>query len=93
MRESPGRVSFNNSIRLPTSSRPLLVRPVTFPPGRARLTTSPASTGSLPAIMTIGIVAVPGPPDAALLSQEPGDMLPHLGPPYGRAVICVGSMP
>ena len=34
------------------------VAPVTFPPGRLRLTTSPVSTGSLPIANTIGMVAV-----------------------------------
>ena len=32
--------------------------PVAFPPGRARLSTSPASTASLPTSNTIGIVEV-----------------------------------
>ncbi len=32
--------------------------PVTFPPGRARLATSPDATGSLPLVKTIGIVCV-----------------------------------
>ena len=32
--------------------------PVMFPPGRARLATSPLPTGSLPLAMTIGIVLV-----------------------------------
>jgi hypothetical protein len=32
--------------------------PVRLPPGRARLATSPASTGSTPLVKTTGIVAV-----------------------------------
>jgi len=36
----------------------MLVRPVTLPPGRARLTTSPCSTGSGATVMTMGIVEV-----------------------------------
>jgi hypothetical protein len=32
--------------------------PVTLPPGRLRLTTSPLSTGSLPLANTIGMLAV-----------------------------------
>ncbi len=35
-----------------------MVLPVTFPPGRARLRTKPARTGSPIAIMTIGTVEV-----------------------------------
>ncbi len=34
------------------------LRPVTLPPGRAKLATSPACTGSVALIMTIGIVVV-----------------------------------
>jgi hypothetical protein len=41
---------------MPTST--LIVRPVTFPPGRARLATSPVRTGSSDAIITTGIVVV-----------------------------------
>jgi hypothetical protein len=33
-------------------------RPVTFPPGRARLAASPALTGPTPLVMTIGMVVV-----------------------------------
>jgi hypothetical protein len=36
----------------------MIVSPVTFPPGRARLATSPLPTGSLTSDMTIGIVLV-----------------------------------
>ena len=32
--------------------------PVRFPPGRERLATHPLATGSLPMVMTIGIVVV-----------------------------------
>ena len=40
------------------------LRPVTLPPGRARLATSPASTGSVALTMTIGIVVVAARPRA-----------------------------
>ena len=36
----------------------VLGNPVTLPPGRAILVTSPTSTGSLPVVKTIGIVVV-----------------------------------
>ena len=58
-RERFGSVSFSNSNRLPKISPPAsTASPVTFPPGRARLATSPALTGSRPVVMTIGMVVV-----------------------------------
>jgi len=57
-RVKPGTHSFRISIRLPTSSGPRLVVPVTFPPGRARFVTNLALTGSPTPVMTIGIVDV-----------------------------------
>jgi hypothetical protein len=36
----------------------MVLRPVTFPPGRARLATSPSPTGSAKTVKRIGIVAV-----------------------------------
>jgi len=42
--ETAGRTSLSNSSRLPPSSYP--VKPVTFPPGCARLTARPVATGS-----------------------------------------------
>ena len=36
----------------------MMLSPVTFPPGRARLATSPAPTGSALVAMTMGIVLV-----------------------------------
>jgi len=41
----------------PTST-PRVVTPVTLPPGRGRLATSPSLTGSTPVAKTIGIVVV-----------------------------------
>ena len=58
-RASLGTASLSSSSRLPLSSLERSVRPVTFPPGRARLSTRPASTGSNTEFtMTIGIVLV-----------------------------------
>ena len=57
-RESPGTISRRSSSRLPVSSEVKPARPVTFPPGRARLATKPAPTGSALAVTTIGIVRV-----------------------------------
>src|SRR5437667_270799 len=57
-REILGTTSFNSSRRLAASPELMDVVPVTFPPGRARLATSPVATGSPRASMTIGIVRV-----------------------------------
>ena len=51
-------VSFSNSSRLPAVAGAMVVMPVMFPPGRARLSTSPSATGSLETIKTMGIVLV-----------------------------------
>jgi hypothetical protein len=54
-----GTLSLSNSRYLPTISGPAMrVNPVTFFPGRARLATSPLSTGSKTATVTMGIVPV-----------------------------------
>src|SRR6516165_9429771 len=66
-RESPGTASFRISRRFPSSSGPRMVKPVTFPPGRAKLATSPDSTGLPLDAKTIGIVSV-----AALAARVPG---------------------
>ena len=52
-----GISSCRSPSRFAASSRPKLVAPVTLPPGRLRLATSPSATGSPPVKMTIGIVA------------------------------------
>jgi hypothetical protein len=57
-REIFGRSSRSSSTRLATSSVESDVTPVTLPPGRPRLSTSPSFTGSAPVAMTMGIVAV-----------------------------------
>src|SRR5262249_10637494 len=51
-------VSLSNSSRLPANTAEILVTPVMFPPGRARLSTSPAATGSAEITKTMGIVLV-----------------------------------
>ena len=56
MREIPETASFSSSNRLPLRSRVSRVTPVTFPPGRAKLSMSPVATGSTTVIMTMGIV-------------------------------------
>ena len=53
-----GTSSRSSSNRLVTSGSVKKVTPVTLPPGRLRLVTSPDTTGSLPIAKTIGIVAV-----------------------------------
>ena len=53
-----GTPSLRSCNRLLATSGPRMVFPVMFPPGRARLVTSPAPTGSPIPIMTMGIVAV-----------------------------------
>src|SRR5215468_7868980 len=50
--------SFRSSSRFPPKSEPTLDNPVTFPPGCARLATSPIPTGSVALVMTMGIVLV-----------------------------------
>jgi hypothetical protein len=49
-------VSLSNSNRLPANAESMLVIPVMFPPGRARLSTSPDATGSPTFKKTMGIV-------------------------------------
>src|SRR5262245_14825896 len=53
-----GSSSRNNSIRFGPNWLAMRVTPVTFAPGRLRLSTSPIATGSLAVMKTIGIVAV-----------------------------------
>ena len=47
--------------------------PVRLPPGRARLATSPSSTGSSPTMKTIGIVVVAALAASAAAGEECGD--------------------
>ena len=57
-RVSVGSACLSSSSRFGASSGKVKVRPVTLPPGRARLWAQPSRTGSLPDRVTIGIVAV-----------------------------------
>ena len=50
--------SFKIRTRFALRSGPKIVLPVILPPGRAKLATNPARTGSPIAIMTIGTVVV-----------------------------------
>src|SRR5436853_365227 len=54
----PGDACLRSSNRLAVSSPASWVKPVAFPPGRARLETSPSATGSLASVKTIGTVRV-----------------------------------
>ena len=57
-RVTPGAVSLSSSNHFPPMLYSVLMKPVALPPGRARLSTNPAPTGS-PAIgKTIGTVRV-----------------------------------
>ena len=58
MREILGIDSLSSSSRFPLSSLVSFVSPVIFPPGRAKLSTSPVATGSIVTTMTMGIVLV-----------------------------------
>ena len=54
MREALGESSLRSSSHLALNSGPKLVKPVIFPPGRARLATKPDPIGSETNVMTIG---------------------------------------
>ena len=56
IRESLGAASFRSSNLFALSSGTIMLKPVTFPPGRARLATNPVATGSVLLAITIGIV-------------------------------------
>ena len=57
-RASLGTASLSISSLLVFSSGDKLESPVTLPPGRARLATRPAPTGSAELVITIGMVVV-----------------------------------
>ena len=74
-RTSCGIASLSISSLLVPSSGDKPERPVTFPPGRARLATTPAATGSVEVAITMGIVLVAffaangvGPPETTIRS-------------------------
>src|SRR5215471_5490109 len=60
-RDTVGTISLRISSRFAASSVERNVMPVTLAPGRARLATRPAPTGSPAATITMGIVDVAGP--------------------------------
>ena len=57
---APGASSLSSSSRFAINLLTKKLTPVTFPPGRLRLATSPNSTGSPPVTNTIGSVDVAG---------------------------------
>ncbi len=57
-RANPGMASRKTSRRLPPSSASMLDSPVTFPPGRARLSTSPSSSGAPAGAISLGSLLV-----------------------------------
>ena len=85
-RESPGTTSLRSSKRLPTRSGCIEVSPVTFPPGRARLATNPAPTGSMAVGMTIGIVWV-----ACLAAIAAGVVITRMRSTLSRTISAANS--
>ena len=67
-RASLGTASLSISNLLVFSSTDKLESPVTLPPGRARLATKPAPTGSPTFVITIGIVVVASSPPTPVAS-------------------------
>lgn len=57
-RETLGATSLSSSNCFPTTSGAMLASPVMLLPGRARLATRPAATGSPETVKTMGIVLV-----------------------------------
>src|SRR5262249_48683539 len=53
-----GAISLSSSSHLPLMPNSNIIKPVTLPPGRARLSTKPAPTGSGVPVNTIGTVRV-----------------------------------
>src|SRR5229473_990257 len=54
--EAAGKASLSSASRFPTSCGAINVKPVRFPPGRARLAANPASTGSACVWKMTGVV-------------------------------------
>src|SRR5205823_5630990 len=74
-RVTPGAISLSSSSHLPLTPYSDVVNPVALPPGRARLATKPAATGSGVWVNTIGTLRVACsngpttvPPDARITS-------------------------
>jgi len=57
-RERPSMISLSNWSRFPLNSGDRRLLPVMFPPGRAKLATNPLPTGSLLAVITMGMLWV-----------------------------------
>jgi hypothetical protein len=57
-RVTPGAISLSSSSHFPAMEYLKLVKPVALPPGRARLSTKPAPTGSATIVNTSGTVRV-----------------------------------
>jgi len=57
-RVTPGAIALSNSSHLAQISYSAVVKPVALPPGRARLSTKPAATGSGVCVNTMGMVRV-----------------------------------
>jgi len=57
-RATRGAISFSSSSHFPLIPYSNIVNPVALPPGRARLATKPAPTGSITTTKTIGTVLV-----------------------------------
>jgi hypothetical protein len=57
-RVTPGAICLSSSSHFPLMPYSKLVKPVALPPGRARLSTKPAPTGSVVSVNTIGTVPV-----------------------------------
>jgi hypothetical protein len=57
-RVTRGAISLSNSSHFPATAYSKAVKPVAFPPGRAKVSTYPAPTGSATAAKTIGMMRV-----------------------------------
>src|SRR5262245_48498737 len=57
-RVTPGAICLSSSSHFPPMLNSQIMKPVALPPGRAKLSTKPAPTGSLVSVNTIGMVRV-----------------------------------
>ena len=92
-RRRPGSISRKNSSRLPASSAAWIDRPVTLPPGRAKLATKPVPSGSTATANTMGIAEVTcftettALPTVTMTSTlEPDELSRDLGIALGRVL-------
>ena len=58
IRVKRGAICFSSSTHLPAMLNSQAMNPVTLPPGRAKLSTTPAPTGSTPRVNTMGMTRV-----------------------------------